>query len=408
MGKGFFSYLNQMNELYESRTESSQRKKDEWLKKRKIMLILTLCFLLHRIGQADTDLRMDPGVSKLEFWHLDLTLPFVQNLDLTDRSDNGKLIWDRRRFQILPQTGLLIVEKLHSCGIRFTTGECHANKTPSRINIVENLGKGFLQEWHHELWPGYPIGLYGQSKATCRRAYFFPGTRKLTLKWTNFFLPAFFAWDQNKGHPPQTELEPLWGHINAPLTAGWTPSFSHLKTEVRTERERGGGWLAESAPMGAGCDPVWPRFDLAVTSDLSGPGSPPALLPGFGNAPPWGPERPNQNEEEPQRAVCDWRRGENINNQGWKSAKFVTCFHESRRQAEQTVCVFSWMLMMTYKPCDFHTSKAPFVLVVIDVCGRTQKSVDRLSPPATTHTVWTTHSVIVLYVNEPRLNEHFM
>lgn len=54
-----------------------------------------------------------------------------------------------------------------------------------------------------------------------------------------------------------------------------------------------------------------------MTFDLSGPGSPPALLPGFRNAPPWGPERANQNEEEPQRAVCDWRRGEkeNINNQ---------------------------------------------------------------------------------------------
>lgn len=59
-----------------------------------------------------------------------------------------------------------------------------------------------------------------------------------------------------------------------------------------------------------------PGLSFAVTSDLSGPGSPPALLPGFRNAPPWGPERANQNEEEPQRAVGDWRRGErgNINN----------------------------------------------------------------------------------------------
>lgn len=59
-----------------------------------------------------------------------------------------------------------------------------------------------------------------------------------------------------------------------------------------------------------------PGSSFAVTSDLSGPGSPPALLPGFRNAPPWGPERANQNEEEPQRAVGDWRRGEtgNINN----------------------------------------------------------------------------------------------
>ncbi|KAM7394587.1 hypothetical protein PAMP_021378 [Pampus punctatissimus] len=49
--------------------------------------------------------------------------------------------------------------------------------------------------------------------------------------------------------------------------------------------------------------------EVGVTFDLSGPGSPPALLPGFRNAPPWGPERANQNEEEPQRAVGDWRRG---------------------------------------------------------------------------------------------------
>ncbi|KAI3352515.1 hypothetical protein L3Q82_005462 [Scortum barcoo] len=47
---------------------------------------------------------------------------------------------------------------------------------------------------------------------------------------------------------------------------------------------------------------------LTVTFDLSGPGSPPALLPGFRKSPPWGPERANQDEEEPQRAVCDWRR----------------------------------------------------------------------------------------------------
>lgn len=62
-----------------------------------------------------------------------------------------------------------------------------------------------------------------------------------------------------------------------------------------------------------------------MTSDLSGPGSPPALLPGFRNTPPWGPERANQNEEEPQRAVDDWRRGEteNINN------AFKKCFRRN-------------------------------------------------------------------------------
>lgn len=75
------------------------------------------------------------------------------------------------------------------------------------------------------------------------------------------------------------------------------------------------GWLRQRqwGPVVTRSDP---SLTFAVTFDLSGPGSPPALLPGFGNAPPWGPERANQNEEEPQRAVGDWRRGEmeNVNN----------------------------------------------------------------------------------------------
>ena len=151
--------------------------------------------------------------------------------------------------------------------------------------------------------------------------------------------------------------------------------------------------------MGAGSDPVWPRFDLAVTFDLSGPGSPPALLPGFRNAPPWGPERANQNEEEPQRAVCDWRRGEkeNINNQSHAADNQLTSplvcmclrvFSMYMLRRADGVRVWDYLNAYDiYKPLcdDFHTSEAPFVLVV-EVFGRTQKSewtVCLLRPPLT-------------------------
>lgn len=172
--------------------------------------------------------------------------------------------------------------------------------------------RGFLWQRHHEPW------------LRCSLAHL----AKARQHGVTFFLSSAFDFgketDPNKGQRPRSEPAAFEGCVNAPLLFSAKLYFNHLKTEVQREREWG-GWLAESAPMGAGCDPVWPRFDLAVTSDLSGPGSPPALLPGFRNAPPWGPERANQNEEEPQRAVGDWRRGEeeDLNNQG-KSANLVT------------------------------------------------------------------------------------
>lgn len=124
--------------------------------------------------------------------------------------------------QLLPQTasGLFIDGNLHSCGIRFTTGDCHANNTPRWLNILENLRKGFLQQWHHELSAGYHTGSSGQSKTTCRRIYFCPAARSVPQNGVRnffYFSTCEQTTDPNKGHPSATAPGASEGHINAPL-----------------------------------------------------------------------------------------------------------------------------------------------------------------------------------------------
>lgn len=179
----------------------------------------------------------------------------------------------------------------------------------SWINTCEKLVKRVMNSDRNIPSADLPNGRQHVSRLICSQQLLVV----TKMKW-GFWFSFFHRWIVKNTTSKQTEAGASEGRINAPLLF-WTLSFHHLKTEVWIQLEWG-GWLEESAPMGAGCDPVWPRFDLAVTFDFSGPGSPPALLPGFGNAPPWGPERANQNEEEPQCAVGDWRRGKNINSQG--------------------------------------------------------------------------------------------
>lgn len=280
---------------------------------------------------------MDPDTSNLQFWDLDFSHePIIHNI--FPYADFGSS-WPMRPLKTWPETverpgadsptnlldfWFLIIWKTAFMWEQVYNWEtCIYSMLDKCLRkLGERISSWVEQQLHHELWLGCRTGPSGQSRTTCRQI-FFPTNCSLTLKWSKdflfcfFFLPLFTCVKKQqlitKVINLWLNLEPLEGHINASLAfhGRRTPGFSHLKTEVWTEREvRRGGWLAESAPMGAGSDPVWPRFGLAVTFDLSGPGSPPALLPGFRNAPPWGPERANQDEEEPQRAVGDWRRGE--------------------------------------------------------------------------------------------------
>lgn len=144
--------MHQMNSLNESRTDSSKSRKERWLEKRKLADdIWTLAhtnssFLFsHR---ESTLKRTHWGRFKDGSWHIKPGI-LTSGLNTSSYAEFGS-DWPIRwktdlRQETQTGSGLLIDAKLHSCGIRFTTGKCHANDTRSWINILENLGQGFLQ-----------------------------------------------------------------------------------------------------------------------------------------------------------------------------------------------------------------------------------------------------------------------
>lgn len=92
--------MHQNNSVWGGRTESSERRKDRWLKKRKLARVYSsFLFFSQGIYTEEDPLRRIQGwILADQTWNFDSTSLPMLNLDPTDRPDDGKLIWRRKHF----------------------------------------------------------------------------------------------------------------------------------------------------------------------------------------------------------------------------------------------------------------------------------------------------------------------